>query len=140
MKLNDNTGEFSIPEKWVSKASVFFLPIETRPKDYPPLEKMVGRFWHVGIIHKDKIYECFNYGRKSITNFDVSKEKTLVGMKAIFIDIIVDESKLNSEIDSGTDCGEYVARVIGLSTNTGSKKQYWPEEVYDYAVKKFVVK
>ncbi|MFA6315218.1 MAG: hypothetical protein WC648_02520 [Candidatus Paceibacterota bacterium] len=61
-------------------------------------------------------------------------------MKAVFVDIIVDKNKLISEIDSGTDCGEFVGRVIGLSSNTGSKKQYWPEEVYDYTVKKFVLK
>jgi len=139
-RLKDSTGEFSIPDKWISKGLAFFLPLETRPKDYPALEKMVGKFWHTGIIYENRIFECFNHDRKSIDDFSDSKKKTLADMQAVFVNIIVNTDKLNSEINSGTDCSEYVARVVGLSANTGSKKQYWPEEVYNYILDKFAAK
>jgi hypothetical protein len=117
------------------KDQAFFLPIETRPKQFPPLKKMVGKFWHAGIIHNGKIYECFDQGRNSIKDFDEAKKEELEKMKAIFVDIIADKNKIDSEIGSGTDCSEYVARVVGLSSNTGPKKEYWPEEVYEYILK-----
>lgn len=115
---------------------VFFLPIETRPANLPPLIKMEGKFWHTGIIHNGKVYECFNYGRNSISEFDEKRKKETKDQKAIFVDIGVDKDKLLSEINSGTDCAEYVARVVGLSGNTGDKKEYWPEEVYNFIIKK----
>lgn len=115
---------------------VFFLPIETRPKSLPPLQKMVGKFWHTGIIHEGKVYECFNHGRNSVSEFDEKRKQELNDQKAVFLDIGVNKDKLLSEINSGTDCAEYVARVVELSTNTGDKKEYWPEEVYNFIIKK----
>lgn len=114
------------------KDQAFFLPLKTRPKELPPLQKMVGRFWHTGIIHNGKVYECFNHERNSITGLK-ERQEDLTKQKAVFVDIdIPEESKIISEIKSGTDCSEYVARVIGMSSNTGAKKEYWPEEVYDF--------
>lgn len=114
----------------------FFLPIETRPKNLSPLQKMVGKFWHAGIIHNGKVYECFNFGRNSVSEFDEKRKQELNDQKAVFVDIGVNKDKLLSEINSGTDCSEYVARVIGLSENNGNKKEYWPEEVYNFIINK----
>ena len=117
-------------------AKAFFLPIETRPKSLPPLQKMVGKFWHTGIIHEGKVYECFNFGRNSVSEFDEKKKEDLAEMKAVFVDIDANEKKLKSEISSGTDCSEYVARVVGMSQNTGDKKEFWPEQVYNFIINK----
>ena len=113
----------------------FFLPLESRPKNYPPLRKMVGKFWHAGIIHDGKVYECFNYGRKSISDFDEEKKTKLKTMQAVFINVTLKKDKIDSELNSGIDCSEYVARAVGLSKNSGSKKEYWPEQVYNYILK-----
>ncbi len=112
------------------KAKIFFLPIETRPKEFPPLLKMVGKFWHTGVIYNNKVYECFNFGRNSISDFDEEVKKKLENQKAVFINSKIDLEKLNSEINSGTGCSEYVARVVGLSKTAGPLKNLWPEEVY----------
>jgi len=117
------------------KAKIFFLPIETRSKEFPPLLKMVGKFWHTGIIYNGKVYECFNFGKNSISDFNKEFKNKLENQKAVFIDTKINLEKLNSEIISGTDCSEYVARVIGLSKNIGSVKIFWPEEVYNYILK-----
>lgn len=119
-----------------TKAKIFFLPIETRPKEFPPLLKMVGKFWHTGIIYDNKVYECFNFGRNSISNFDEETKNKLENQKAVFVNSKINLEKLNLEINSETDCSEYVARVIGLSKTTGSIKNFWPEEVY----KKIIVR
>lgn len=113
----------------------FFLPIETRPKNFPPLTEMEGKFWHTGIIHDNKVYECFNFGKYSISDFDEVKKQNLINQEAIFLTVdIIDLNKLNSEIISGTSCAEYVARVVNLSKNTGAIKEYWPEQVYDFII------
>lgn len=117
------------------KAKIFFLPIETRPKDFPPLLKMVGKFWHTGIIYNGKVYECFNFGKNSISDFNEEFKNKLENQKAVFVDVKINLEKLNSEINSGTDCSEYAARVIGLSENIGPVKIFWPEEVYSYILK-----
>jgi uncharacterized membrane protein (UPF0127 family) len=117
------------------KAQIFFLPLETRSKDFPPLLKMVGKFWHTGIIYNGKVYECFNLGRNSVLDFNEEFKNKLENQKAVFINSKINLEKLNSEINSGTDCSEYVARVIGLSKNIGPVKIFWPEEVYDYILK-----
>ena len=113
----------------------FFLPLESRPKNYPPLQKMVGKFWHAGIIHDGKVYECFNYGRNSVSEFDETIKTKLKTTKAVFIKIKLKKDKIDTELNSGTDCSEYVARAVGLSKNKGTKKEYWPEQVYSYILK-----
>jgi len=112
------------------KAKIFFLPIETRPKEFPPLLKMIGKFWHTGIIYNNKVYECFNFGRNSISDFDEETKNKLENQKAVFVNSKINLEKLNLEINSGTDCSEYVARVVELSKTIGSIKNFWPEEVY----------
>jgi uncharacterized membrane protein (UPF0127 family) len=124
----------------MSRAKIFFLPIETRPKEFPQLLKMVGKFWHTGIIYQGKVYECFNFGRNSISDFDEETRKKFEEQKAVFINAKINLEKLNSEINSGTDCSEYVARVVGLSKNVGNIKIFWPEEFYKYLLKKKIIK
>lgn len=110
----------------------FFLPVETRSKGLPPLTEMVGKYWHAGIIHDGRVYECFNHGRYSISGLDEAKVNSLKEQKAIIVDIIGDVGKIEGEITSGTSCSEYVARVVGLSSNSGAVKQYWPEEALKF--------
>lgn len=116
-------------------AKAFFLPLETRPQNYPPIPDLVGKFWHAGIIHDGKVYECFNHGRNSISDYNDERNKELEKAGAIFVEIIPDEGKIDSEITSGTSCSEYVARVVGMSSNTGPKKEFWPEEVLQFILK-----
>ena len=111
-------------------SKIFFLPVEERPKKYPPLINFKGRFWHTGIILDDKVYECFNYGKNSISNLD--KLKNVEFSKAIYLNNVnVDENKIKSEINSGTDCAEYVARCTRLSKLEGKDKgNLYPEDIF----------
>lgn len=118
------------------KAKIFFLPIETRPESLPPLKEMKGKFWHTGVIVDGKVYECFNHGRHAIGDYDDRKAKELEDMRAVLVETEIDQDKLKSEIGSGTSCGGYVARVVGLSEETGNVKEYWTEEVYNLLIKR----
>ncbi len=111
-------------------ATIFFLPLEDRPKSFPPLKDFKGKFWHTGIINNEKIYECFNNGRWSIS--DVIKLKKDEFKNAVYLKTKVDGEKLISELKSGTDCAEYVARCAGLSNLTGKDKgNLWPGDVFN---------
>jgi len=113
---------------------IYFLPTRYRPHNLPPLPPRMRRsmFWHVGITYSGKCYECFNYGKYRITLTRI-RYKEFPNGKAVFIDNNdIDINKLRSEIISGTDCAEYVARVIGLSDKTGlDKGKYYPDDLYN---------
>ena len=109
-------------------ATIFFLPLEDRPKHFSPLKKFKGNFWHTGIIFNDEVYECFNLGLWSISG--IAKLKKDEFKNAVYIKTKIKGEKLISELKSGTDCAEYVARCTGLSNSTGSSKgRLWPEDV-----------
>jgi len=109
-------------------ATIFFLPLEDRPKHFSPLKKFKGKFWHTGIIFNDEIYECFNFGLWSISG--IAKLKKDEFKNAIYVKAKIKGEKLMGELKSGTDCAEYVARCTGLSELTGNKKgTSWPEDI-----------
>lgn len=117
-------------------ATVFFLPLKDRPKDLFPLKDFKGIFWHTGIVFNDKVYECFNGGRYSISSLDRLKEEVFKNV-VLVKDVLIDEKKLLSEIKSGTSCEQYVARCTGLSDLKGEiKGVLYPEDVYNLLVKK----
>lgn len=97
---------------------------------------MKGNFWHTGIIYEGKAYECFNYGRSAISDCGKERMDALHAMQAVIVDADIDERKLLSEINSGTSCSEFVARVIGLSRDEGEAKEYWPQDVHDYLMRR----
>jgi hypothetical protein len=110
---------------------IFFLPVLSRPADFLPA-KIKGNYWHTGIVFDGRVYETFNEGRHSIKPAE-QRMKELATQNAEFVhNVSVNTEKLESEILSGTSCGEYVARVIGMSNDTGPKKTHWPQDVYDY--------
>jgi len=113
-------------------AVIFFLPLADRPKHFPPLKNFKGRFWHTGIIiDNKKIFECFNHGKWSISGNEKLKKDEF--KNAVFIKSKVRSDKLMTELKSGTDCAEYVARCIGLSNLVGSAKgSLYPEDVYRF--------
>ncbi|GEM_PF-57781 len=117
------------------KTKIFFLPTATRPDDFPPLPQGFGRFWHTGVIHQGKVYECFGHGKHSVTDWNATKRRELKSSKAVFETVAIDERRLKSEITSGTSCGEYVARSIGMSQHAGPAKIHAPEEVYRWILK-----
>ena len=111
-------------------ATIFFLPMTDRPTSFPPLKKLHGKFWHTGIITANKkIYECFGQGKNLISNIDRLDKPEFA--HAEFLETNINPAKITSEITSGTDCAEYVARCTGLSNLTGSDKgNLWPEDLY----------
>ena len=116
-------------------ATVFFLPLEDRPKDLPPLKDFKGKFWHTGIFFENKIYECFNFSKWSVSGIEKLKKHEF--KNAIYIEHEVNKEKLMNELKSGIDCAEYVARSIGLSDLTGCNKgSFWPEDIYNHLTQK----
>lgn len=113
-------------------AQVFFLPNKNRPKDLPALPAGFGDFWHAGIVYQGSVYECFSQGKHAVSPFDARRQASLLKDAAVFLDANIDPAKLESEIKSGTSCGEYVARVVGLSQSQGDVKRFSPQEVYDF--------
>jgi hypothetical protein len=123
----------------MNNADVFFIDIEHRPKEFPKLEDSnFKKFWHTGIIYKEKVYECFNHGKYSVkpvverfTNNDYINLTIIKNVK-------IDNSKLVKEIRSEIDCAEYVARVIGNSSLTGTNKgEKFPDDIYNLLKRRF---
>ena len=111
-------------------ASIFFLSLSDRPKKFPPLKFIKGKFWHTGIIYKDKVYETFNHNKWKIS--DLSRLNDSGFKNAIYLNYPINTKKLVSELKSGTDCAEYVARVAELTNRKGSDKgNLWSEDVYN---------
>ncbi len=51
---------------------------------------------------------------------------------AVYLKAKINYEKLISELKSGTDCAEYVARCTGLSNLVGENKgELWPEDVFN---------
>jgi hypothetical protein len=117
-------------------ATIFFLSVKDRPKSYPPLENFKGEFWHTGIIVNDegKVYECFNHAKNCVSGLEKLEDKQY--KKAVLVhNVSIDMNVLISEISSGTDCAEYVARCTGLSILRGaSKGNFYPEDIYNELV------
>jgi len=122
-------GEKNMTSKLI--ATVFFLPLKDRPKNFPRLKNFRGKFWHTGIIFNDEIYECFSNNIWSISG--IEKLKKAEFKNAVLLPANVDKKKLIDELKSGTDCAEYVARCIGLSVLKGRNKgEMFPEDIYNY--------
>ena len=120
-------------EQRMDKAIVFFLPVNTRPKEYPPLPSPMNRhkFWHTGIIYKDKVYETFNKDRYSVKPLS-DRLPELKDAEAVYVDHVILPEKLKEHIKSGTSCGQFVLRTIGKSDLKGSDKgEYYPQDVYN---------
>ena len=113
-----------------SFASIFFLPISTRPDGYLKLNPELKQYWHTGIIYKGKVYECFNNYQYAISDLSIRK-KELEEQEAIYITKEIDLNKLKSEIKSGTSCGTYVARCLGIDNSKGYEKTMYPLDVYN---------
>lgn len=111
--------------------TLFFLPLEDRPKHFSPLKNFKGKFWHTGIIkNNEEIYECFNFGMWSISS--IAKLKKDEFKNAVYIKARIKSEKLLSELKSGTDCAEYVARCTGISKLKGNNKgELYPEDVFN---------
>jgi len=131
-ELVENIEEKDLNESssLASFASIFFLPISTRPDGYLKLNPELKQYWHTGIIYKGKVYECFNNNQYAIT--DLSKrKKELEEQEAVYITKEIDLNKLKSEIKSGTSCGTYVARCLGIDNSKGYEKTMYPLDVYN---------
>jgi hypothetical protein len=123
--------------KMVGYANVFFLPLATRPKALPPINiPGIKRFWHTGIVYENKVYETFNFGRWSKSPFS-KRSRELKKQGAVWVgEIQIGKGKLESELTSGTSCGQYVFRVVGLSKLEGPNKgDRYPDDVYECLVK-----
>ena len=119
-----------VQEALATTATIFFLPLSTRPKHYPPID-MKGEYWHTGIIYKNKVYETFNNAKYRVSNLS-SIKKDLDKQKAAYLtNIPIDPTKLSSELKSGTSCDEYVLRVTNKSNTKGKDKgKHNPTDVY----------
>jgi len=113
----------------IDKATIFFFPLTTRPKQHFKLNKKhFKKFWHVGIIYKNKVYETFKSGRNYITNYN-QRRNIFKKFKAVFINNVnIKKDLLTKYINSGYDCATYTAYILGLS----KPKQYYPDNIYQY--------
>ena len=110
------------------RAVAFFLPLETRPKEFAPLSN-IKNFWHTGIIFEGRVYECFNSGKHRISE-ESERMPEFTKQKAKFVKTLIDSDKLKSELTSGTSCDEFVLRATGHSNLTGDNKgTRYPEDV-----------
>ena len=128
MEMSDFDKE-SLP-----RGLVFFLPVEDRPSELPPLpEEMAdSKFWHVGIIYKSQAYETFNHARNSVSDAD-SRISHRSFKNIVFTSYPINTARMLSEIDSGTDCATYVGRVLGMSDTVGYEKdpKIWPDTIFE---------
>ena len=110
-------------------AKVFFLPKATRPSNLPPLS-LQCTYWHTGIIYNGRVWETFNNGRNAVTS-SATRIFELSEQKAEYVNVRIYPEKLESEINSGTSCEQFVLRVTGHSPLTGSNKgEYFPDDVH----------
>lgn len=118
-----------------AQAQAFFLPVETRPKEYPALTKPMGKFWHTGIVKGDKVFETFNNCKYKVSSVD-DRLPELVAQNAKFVPVKASTRKLKKEIKSGTSCDEFVLRSTGHSGLSGSDKgNKFPEDVFNILTK-----
>jgi len=111
-------------------AEAFFLPTKTRPSSLPPLKRDIGKYWHTGIVHDDKVYETFNQGRHRVASL-AKRGPELIAQGAEFLPAQVDPLRLRKEIRSGTSCDEFVLRVTGHSNRSGADKgKKYPDDVH----------
>lgn len=118
---------------------IYFLPTEFRPITLPPLPIILkdSKYWHTGIAYNNKCYECFNFGRYRISQLKKRYKEFPIG-HVDFINYYIDLHKLQSEINSGTSCSEYVAKVTGLSNRTGYNKGiYFPDDIFRILKEKY---
>lgn len=88
-------------------AYVFLLNLKDRPKKYPKIN-LIGKYWHTGIIYRNKVYKTFSNNKFNISEFD---EKRLV--KAEFYLIKINNSKrLKKFITFGLPCDNFVNKVL----------------------------
>lgn len=113
-------------------AEIFFLPVDSRPDSLPPVPGgIMGGYWHTGIIYKGNVYETFGMSHRHSVRKLISEDVRKMLDKAVIRWFPINTRKLLYELNSGTDCATYVARVIGLDTETENdqKGDYWPEDI-----------
>jgi len=109
-------------------AVVFFLHLDSRDKAWPSFPPGHGEFWHTGIVVDGWLHECFSAGK--FARAPANMWKAPAAGKSVWCVANVDKGKVKSELESGTDCAEYVARCLGMSWRTGpSKGTLWPSDV-----------
>ncbi len=98
--------------------TIFYLPSNLRPKSYPPLERDIGKWWHTGIIYKDKIYECLRFRRHNISDIK-DRKLDLDKLGAIYYSHYIFNVKENiyKNINKGYSCDNFVEAVIGYPLN-----------------------
>ncbi len=119
-----------------SDGLVFFLPLETRPKNIFSLSHPnIKKYWHTGIIYHGSVYETFDYGKFAISKI-IDRGLELLEQKAVFVLVpSIDEEKLQNELKSGTSCDEYVLRCTNMSDKKGTDKgDKYPDDVYKLLV------
>jgi len=126
-------------------ATIFFLPKKRE-------QMMVGKYWHCGIIYKDKVYQILSgtspfsplhfaqlltikftepfFLLPSIENLKTYLPK-LKKEKEVFLSTKIYPEKLDQEINSGTSGEQFVLRVMGMSNLKGDDKgNLQPTDVY----------
>lgn len=88
-----------------STATIFFLPMKTRPSHFPKIN-MKGKYWHTGVIYQGKVYETFNRGKYRVSA-ERDRKDSFDNMDADFIyNVPIDPKKLHSELKTGTSFDE----------------------------------
>jgi hypothetical protein len=88
-------------------AYVFLLKLKDRPKKYPKIN-LIGKYWHTGIIYRNKVYETFSNNKFNISNFN---NKQFLNAEFYLIKI-KDPKKLRKFIELGLPCDNFVNKVL----------------------------
>lgn len=116
-------------------ARIFFLPLSSRPENLPPLSSSFkGKFWHTGIIYNERVYEAFGLTKRHSIRNIINPDVQDMLKDAVEVWFTINTRKLLWELNSGTDCATYVARVIGMDlvTKDDEKSPYYPEDILHY--------
>ena len=103
----------------LEQITIFYLPTSLRRISYPPLEKDTGKWWHTGIIYKNRVYECFGKKKNSITNLK-DRKSVLDNLGAVYYLYYISnvEEKIKNNINKGYSCDNFVEAVLEKHLNT----------------------
>lgn len=100
---------------------------------------LVGDLWHVGLIYRGVVYECFDHGQYTQTPINEHpkiKDLTNSDWASCYqaMPVNINPYRLHNELKAGTSCGTYVARCLNMPyAGEGPQKVYWPSQAWDYA-------
>jgi hypothetical protein len=91
-------------------AYVFLLKLKDRPKKFPKIN-LIGKYWHAGIIYRNKVYETFSNKKYSISKFEFKTMKNA----ELYLVQLKEPKRLKQFIGKGLPCDNFVNKVLKYS-------------------------